>query len=227
MNIVRATLTDASCSGGGAPTMTTVPRLRTAWSPASTSVAEPTASNATSAPIPVISIVRPTTSVSSGSITSVAPKRMASSRRDPEGSDTTMRAAPAIAAPCTMEMPIPPAPMTRTWSPGCTAAVLIAAPTPVCTAQPITQATSSGTSTGMATAPEAAMMTSSAQAPRPRPRYTTSDRPPAPEPTGRERWVVPSGNIGMAMEIDPVHTDGSPRRQYSHRPHAGFGLSTT
>ena len=33
--------------------------------------------------------------------------------------------------------------------------------------------------------------------------------------------------IGMAMEIDPVHTDGSPRRQYSHRPHAGFGLSTT
>ena len=138
-----------------------------------------------------------------------------------------MRAAPAIAAPWTMEMPIPPEPMIRTWSPGCTPAVLIAAPTPVCTAQPITQATSSGTSTGMATAPEAATMTSSAQAPRPRPRYTTSDPPPAPEPTGRERWVVPSGNIGMAMEIDPVHTDGSPRRQYSHRPHAGFGLSTT
>ena len=79
----------------------------------------------------------------------------------------------------------------------------------------------------MATAPEAATMTSSAQAPSPRPRYTTSERASAPETTGRDRWVEPSGNIGMAMEIDPVHTDDSPRRQYSQRPHAGFGLSTT
>jgi hypothetical protein len=39
--------------------------------------------------------------------------------------------------------------------------------------------------------------------------------------------VVPSGSVAVAIDIDPVHTDRNPRVQYSQRPHAGFGLSTT
>ena len=50
-----------------------------------------------------------------------------------------MRAAPAMRAPCTTERPMPPSPMTSTVAPSSTRAVFSTAPTPVCTAQPITQ----------------------------------------------------------------------------------------
>ena len=57
-------------------------------------------------------------------------------------------AAPAARAPCTTERPMPPSPSTTTVAPGSTLAVLSTAPTPVCTAQPMTQAVSSGVSAG-------------------------------------------------------------------------------
>jgi hypothetical protein len=57
-----------------------------------------------------------------------------------------MRAAPARAAPWMTLRPTPPQPQTATTSPGCTLAVLIAAPTPVMTPHPTRQARSSGAS---------------------------------------------------------------------------------
>jgi hypothetical protein len=66
-------------------------------------------------------------------------------------------------------------------------AVLSTAPTPVCTAQPTTQATSSGTSAAIFTAPLAGVTTYWAKAPTPKPRYTHSAQ--------RDRPVVPSRNV--------------------------------
>ncbi len=48
---------------------------------------------------------------------------------------------------------MPPSPSTSTVAPGSTLAVLSTAPTPVCTAHPITHAVSSGVSSGTFTAP--------------------------------------------------------------------------
>ena len=61
---------------------------------------------------------------------------------------------------------MPPRPITSTVAPSSTRAVFSTAPTPVCTAQPITHATSSGTSSGTFTAPLAACTTYSANARR-------------------------------------------------------------
>ncbi len=53
----------------------------------------------------------------------------------------------------TAERPTPPQPITTTDAPGSTLAVFQTAPTPVVTAQPISAATSIGTSDGMRIAP--------------------------------------------------------------------------
>ena len=53
---------------------------------------------------------------------------------------------------------MPPRPSTSTVAPGSTLAVLSTAPTPVCTAHPITQADSSGVSSGTFTAPVSLVM---------------------------------------------------------------------
>src|SRR4029079_17546278 len=55
------------------------------------------------------------------------------------------RSAPAIAQPWMTLSPTPPAPHTAQLEPGCTRAVLLAAPTPVVTAQPTSAARSAGT----------------------------------------------------------------------------------
>ena len=52
-------------------------------------------------------------------------------------STATISAAPAMRAPWIAAMPTPPAPKTTTLEPGCTLAVLSAAPTPVVTPQPM------------------------------------------------------------------------------------------
>ena len=57
-----------------------------------------------------------------------------------------MRPAPAIAAPLIAESPTPPQPITATVEPTSTLAVLITAPKPVVTPQPISAARSSGMS---------------------------------------------------------------------------------
>ena len=62
-------------------------------------------------------------------------------------------------APCTIAMPMPPAPTTSTVAPsGSTFAVFSTAPTPVCTAQPITHAISSGVSSATLTAPDSGVI---------------------------------------------------------------------
>ena len=57
-----------------------------------------------------------------------------------------MRPAPTIAAAWIALSPMPPQPITATVSPGRTCAVLITAPTPVVTPQPMSAALSSGMS---------------------------------------------------------------------------------
>jgi hypothetical protein len=60
--------------------------------------------------------------------------------------------------------------MMSTVAPSSTLAVFNTAPTPVCTAQPMTQATPNGVSASIFTAPTAGVMTYSANAARPTPR---------------------------------------------------------
>jgi hypothetical protein len=69
-----------------------------------------------------------------------------------------------------VESPTPPRPITSTVEPSSTRAVLSTDPTPVWTAQPITQATSRGTSGGTRMAPVAGSTTYSAKAARFMPR---------------------------------------------------------
>ena len=113
-----------------------------------------------------------------------------------------MRAAPARRAPCTMLKPTPPSPITNTVAP-LTRAVCSTAPTPVCTAQPTTHATSSGTDAGTFTAPLAGQRMYSAKPPRPTPRNTIDPR--------RDSPVLPSANVLVAMASALTHTPGSPR----------------
>jgi hypothetical protein len=56
-----------------------------------------------------------------------------------------------------MLRPIPPQPITAVELPALARAVLMTAPTPVATAQPMTAATSKGTSAGMGIAPASSM----------------------------------------------------------------------
>ena len=109
------------------------------------------------------------TSSAVGSSTVVAPIVAAASRRQSSGSLAMICAAPAARAPCTTESPMPPRPSTSTVAPGSTLAVLSTAPTPVCTAQPITHAVSSGVSSGTFTAPVSLVIAYSAKPPTPRP----------------------------------------------------------
>ena len=75
-----------------------------------------------------------------------------------------IRDAPASRAPWVTAMPIPPAPSTSTVAPSSTFAVFSTAPTPVCTAQPMTHATSRGTSAPTLTTPASGMIARSAHA---------------------------------------------------------------
>src|SRR5262249_13513438 len=70
-------------------------------------------------------------------------------------------------APWITLMPPPPHPITATDEPGFTFAVLTAAPTPVVTPQPISDATSYGTSSGIFTAQFCGTTSSSENVPVP------------------------------------------------------------
>ncbi len=65
----------------------------------------------------------------------VAPNSIAFSRLNSTGSTAITRLAPAILAPCTALIPMPPMPTTTTVSPGSIAARLAAEPQPVATPQ--------------------------------------------------------------------------------------------
>ena len=99
---------------------------------------------------------------------------------------------------------MPPSPSTSTVAPGSTRAVLSTAPTPVCTAHPMTHAVSSGVSSGTFTAPVSFAIAYSAKPPTPRPRYTSV--PP------RDRPVVPSVNEPPSTAELLTQEPGSDRR---------------
>jgi hypothetical protein len=82
---------------------------------------------------------------------SVAPNRRASASFSGLLSTATMRDARAKRQPWITFRPIPPTPMTTAVSLVATWARLIAAPTPVMTAQPMSDADGRGTSAGMGT----------------------------------------------------------------------------
>ena len=76
----------------------------------------------------------------------VAPNSMAFSRLNSTGSMAMMRFAPAIRAPCTAFIPMPPIPTTTTVSPGCVPARFAADPQPVATPHDTSATHSSGMS---------------------------------------------------------------------------------
>ncbi len=82
-------------------------------------------------------------------------------------STATMSAAPAIRAPWIALIPTPPPPKTATEEPGWIFAVFSAAPAPVMTPQPISAATSKGTSFGILIGASARTTASSAKVPVP------------------------------------------------------------
>ena len=76
----------------------------------------------------------------------VAPNSIAFSRLNSTGSTAMIRVAPAMRAPCTALMPMPPMPTTTTVSPAVTPPRLAADPQPVATPQLTSATHSSGRS---------------------------------------------------------------------------------
>ncbi len=97
----------------------------------------------------------------------MAPNFLAVSSLSSTRSTATISAAPQTRAPWITLMPTPPQPKTTTEEPGTTLAVFMAAPTPVMTAQPMSEATSKGTSSSILIAACHGMTVSSAQVPAP------------------------------------------------------------
>jgi len=113
------------------------------------------------------------------------------------------------------EMPTPPQPKTTTDEPGVTLAVLIAAPTPVMTPQPMSDAISSGTVGSMGTTACCGRTISSAKVPVPaKPKSDSSPR--------RKRGVM------MALICTAEQRWGDLRStQEAHSPHGGLQATIT
>ena len=82
---------------------------------------------------PMVSSPTPAMASSSEAKVWVAPKALACSSLNGIGSTAMILRAPAMRAPCTALMPMPPTPSTATVSPGRTLARLTAEPKPVAT----------------------------------------------------------------------------------------------
>ena len=125
-----------------------------------------------------------------------------------------MTTAPAMLQPWMTEMPTPPQPNTTHVDPGATFAVLMAAPTPVVTPHPMSEAMSNGTSSSILTAASCG---------------TTSSSANVPVPAMPNRSVSPSLNFGIGDgELDH---DAEVRLLWSthatHLPHGGDQATTT
>ncbi len=94
---------------------------------------------------------------------SVAPNCCASSSLKSLTSTAMILAAPDRLAPWITFRPTPPQPMTATALPACTAAVLMTAPTPVITPQPMSAALSRGMSSRIFTRPDSGTTVRSAK----------------------------------------------------------------
>jgi hypothetical protein len=168
----------------GIPTATTVPAARAMSKACTMSSGRPTTSKVTSAPRPSVNARTASTgSASAGSTAWVAPTRRLASRRPAAGSTARMVAAPAMRAPWTTDWPTPPQPITATLAPGCTPAVLRAAPSPVVTPQPSRASCSSGRSVVTGTIDASSTTMASAKVPHP---HTAV----AVRPSGRAKRVA-------------------------------------
>ncbi len=126
-----------------------------------------------------------------------------------------MTEAPAMRQPWITLMPTPPQPMTTQVEPGVTLAVLIAAPTPVVTPQPISEAISNGTSSSILMAPSCG---------------TTSDSANVPNPAMPNRSVSPSLNRGVPATANWIITQRCGdfwSTQAMHFPHGGDQATIT
>ncbi len=144
---------------------------------------------------------------SSGLTPWVAPKRLAVSSFSSLRSTATMTEAPAMRQPWMTLMPTPPQPITTQVEPGVTLAVLMAAPTPVVTPQPMSEAMSKGTSSSILMAPSWG---------------TTSDSAKVPKPAMPNSSVSPSLNFGMPATANWIITHrwgwlADPRRPRTSR----------
>ena len=100
----------------------------------------------------------------------MAPKCKAASLLSATGSETIIFSAPAIRAPCTIDIPMPPRPVTSTVDPTSTFALLNTEPTPVWTAHPMTQAISRGVSWSSLTTADSGTIVFSEKPATPKPR---------------------------------------------------------
>ena len=112
-------------------------------------------------------------------------------------------------APWMAEMPTPPQPNTTTDEPGSTLAVLMAAPTPVVTPQPISEAISNGTSSSILTAACSGIVVYSAKVPAPaKPKIGVS---PSREAGHERRAELDLGHRWGDWRVDAV--DALPARR--------------
>src|SRR5918995_7264601 len=174
----------------------------------------PIASKAKSKPSPPVTVAFAPSS-SSGLTACVAPNRWASSSLESTRSTATISDAPATRAPCIAEMPTPPQPNTTTDDPGVTLAVLTAAPTPVMTPQPTSEAISRGTSGSIFTAPWWGTIISSAHVPAPA-------NPNIGDPSWLKCMAPMAPNWMLTQRLGCLRST-----QYLHTPHGALQAMMT
>ena len=147
-----------TASAVGQPTSTAAPPRLTVQSPeraisSACRVVElcPMQSKAKSTPPPVAARTSSTGSPCRALTETEAPKRPAKSSFSSSRSTAMIGSAPRTAAAATAQSPTPPAPTTATELPAGTSAVLITAPAPVMTAQPMMLASPGSRSAGAGT----------------------------------------------------------------------------
>src|SRR4029453_3904150 len=121
----------------------------------------------------------------------------------------------ATLAPWMAEMPTPPRPNTTTEEPGVTLAVLSAAPTPVMTPQPTSEATSCGVSGSIFTTPCSGMIISSAQVPEPA-------KPISGAPSSVKCGMAPMPKVMFRHRLGCLRS-----MQYLHCPHGALQAMIT
>ena len=197
------------------PTRTVAPLRFISEAPCSAAPLTPTVTNTQSALRPPVSaLTRSATFSLLALIVSVAPNSRAAASLPGSMSTAMIGEAPASRAPWMELRPTPPQPMTTTLEPALTPAVLTTAPIPVSTPQAMSDALSSGTSFGIATAWDWSTTMCSAKAPV---RSPWTSGLPAPSCSGVKRS---SGNTSS-------QNTGAPSAQAGQKPQLRISVATT
>ena len=141
----------------------------------------------------------------------MAPTDVAAASLEGTRSMATTCSAPARTAPITHDMPTPPRPITATDAPAGTTAVLVTAPTPVATQQPMSAAAAGSTPSGIGMA--AAAGTTSASASVPIAQYVSTSCP-----VDRRQRAPPPG-IRWRKDGESGHAHGRPEAHARQTPH--------